>query len=115
MKNFKSSMIIAHVMLSVSCLVYFACRFFDKISNATHDMIVFSLDIFACLLCIGVAVFNMAIIYGRYRRVERFSNELFYDELSPEAKKELQELLSGLQQVQQQLRDNQAGYFRQDL
>ena len=89
MKNCKSYMIIAHVMLSVSCLVYFACRFFDKISNATHDMIVFSLDIFACLLCIGVAVFNMAIIYGRYRRVERFSNELFYDELSPEAKKEL--------------------------
>ena len=109
MKNCKSYMIIAHVMLSVSCLVYFACRFFDKISNATHDMIVFSLDIFACLICIGVAVFNMAIIYGRYRRVERFSNELFYDELSPEAKKELQELLSGLQQVQQQLRDNQAG------
>ena len=48
MKNCKSYMIIAHVMLSVSCLVYFACRFFDKISNATHDMIVFSLDIFAC-------------------------------------------------------------------
>lgn len=54
-------------------------------------------------------MFNMAIIYGRYRRAERFSDELFYDELSPEAKKELQELLSGLQQVQQQLRDNQAG------
>lgn len=41
MKNCKSSMIIAHVMLSVSCLLYFACRFFDKISNATHDMLSF--------------------------------------------------------------------------
>ena len=30
MKNCKSYMIIAHVMLSVSCLVYFACHFFDK-------------------------------------------------------------------------------------
>lgn len=30
MKNCKSYMIIAHVMLSVSCLVYFAFRFFDK-------------------------------------------------------------------------------------